>query len=767
MMDRCYPRHIDLRTARLQFGFRAIVASVLLLAAFAVTDCVFPAAAQPETAPLVVMNLAAHPDDEDGATLAYYRHNRDAVAYSVIFTRGEGGQNEIGPELYEALGAIRTTETERAARHLGTQVYFLNFKDFGYSKSAEETFDVWGGRDQVTARLVEVIRTLKPDVLFTNHDTVTVGPGRQHGHHQAVGIAAFDAFELAADPSYHPDQLDEDGVDLWQPKRLFHRLWSEEQHEIAVPIGEKDPDLGMSYAAMAGSALHEHASQGMDRFAERLSAWTHTYFVPRRSATDASPDANDLAAGLEPNRSAEPDITYWIDSGRIDPLPTGALTVSDSVYVPGETIEVHWDPSGMPELPTRLEFFGIADTVIVIRTDTPSPARLRIPSRSTPTMPDRIYQYERFRSHPPLGYALYGVSDRDLIAAGYLGLEVAPPLLLETADDVTRLKDGSNSVRFTAQAFDPVIESLHLTAAVSLDDTETIVDQQQMPLDVTPGTTRIDSVALRLPQGSEPGRYTVALSSLANSSTIGATTADAFLPGRVFDVKVPQELRVGVIESYDNTMDQALTQLGVQHRMLDSLDLANGRFDGLHTIVVDIRAYLVREDLRRHNDKLLDWVRNGGHLVVQYQKTFEWNSESADPFGGDSNNPGNFAPYHLELGRDRVTREDAPITVLKPEHPLFNSPNELREEDWEGWVQERGLYFPGEYDGRYVELVSLNDPGEAPLESSTLFAPFGSGTYLYTALVWYRQLKVFHPGAYRAFANMVSLPLVDGREVGG
>ena len=149
--------------------------------------------------------------------------------------------------------------------------------------------------------------------------------------------------------------------------------------------------------------------------------------------------------------------------------------------------------------------------------------------------------------------------------------------------------------------------------------------------------------------------------------------------------------------------------------------------------------------------------------MVNYQKTFEWNAGSSDPFGSSGNNPGNFAPYELVLGRDRVTREDAPVTLLHPEHVLFSKPNELGPETWIGWVQERGLYFPESYDDRYLELFSLSDPGEPPLEGSTLLADYGAGTYLYTALVWYRQLKAYHPGAYKAFANMISLPLVDGR----
>ena len=719
---------------------------------------------QPRTAHLVVMNLAAHPDDEDGSTLAYYRHAKDAVAYSVIFTRGEGGQNEIGPELYEELGAIRTRETERAARVLGTQVYFLNFKDFGFSKSADETYERWGGRDHVTSRLVYLIRKLKPDVLFTNHDTTTVGPRRQHGHHQAVGNSAYDAFELAADPAYHPEQLEEDGVDLWQPKRLFLRLWSTDgSHDVGVPVGARGGTSGMTHAELAATALHEHASQGMDRFAERLREWSETYFVLLRSATDASHSDDDLAANLAPNRQAAPDLSYWIDSGRVAPLPQGLISIGDSTYVPGETVRVRWDVAAFPQLPARLRFFGMIDTSIVIRDDTPGPIRLPVPADFLPTTPKVTYQYARFKNHPPLGVALYDVREERLMGASYLEFEVAPPIVLEPLLEVARVRPGRNSIPFQVEIFDPSIESLTLTASVSHDSTRRVLDQHQTTADLASGSMLVDSVTVVLPSDLPAGSYTIAMSGLATPAVGGAATVDAFVPASAFKVDVPEGLRVGVVESYDNTLDQALTELGIAHVMLDSLDLAHGRFADLHTIVLDIRAYLVRQDLRAHNDKLLEWVREGGHLVVNYHKTIEWNAENSGPFALVGNNPGNFAPYPLVLGRDRVTREDAPVTVLAPDHDLFNRPNRLGPETWSGWVQERGLYFPQTYDDQYVELVSLHDPDEPPLESSTLFASYGEGTYLYTALVWYRQLKEFHPGAYKAFANMISLPLVDGR----
>lgn len=735
------------------------VAAVVLFAAAPLAT-----AAQPRTAPLVVMNLAAHPDDEDGSTLAYYRHAKDAIAYSVIFTRGEGGQNEIGPELYERLGAIRTRETERAARVLGTQVYFLNFKDFGFSKSADETYERWGGRDHVTARLVYLIRKLKPDVLFTNHDTTTVGPGRQHGHHQAVGNSAYDAFGLAADPTYHPEQLDEEGVDPWQPKRLFLRLWSTDgTHDVAVPVGARGGDIGMTHAELAATALHEHASQGMDRFAERLREWSDTYFVLLRSASNAPLSDEDLAANLPPNRHASPDLSYWIDSGRVDPLPQGLLSIADSMYVPGETVRVRWDVAAFPQLPARLRFFGMIDTSIVIRDDTPGPIRLPVPADFTPTTPMVTYQYARFKNHPPLGVALYDVREERLMGASYLDSEVAPPVLLEPLLEVARLRPGRNAIPYRVEAFDPSIQSLTLSASVSHDSTGRVFDQHQTTVDLAAASPLADSVTVVLPSALPAGSYTIALSGMATPAVLGPATVDAFIPANAFEVELPEGLRVGVVESYDNTLDRALTELGVAHVMLDSLDLAEGRFTDLHTIVLDIRAYLVRQDLRAHNDNLLEWVRDGGHLVVNYHKTIEWNAENTGPFASAGNNPGNFAPYPLVLGRERVTREDAPVTVLEPDHALFNRPNRLGPETWNDWVQERGLYFPQTYDERYLELVSLHDPGEPPLESSTLFASYGDGTYLYTALVWYRQLKEFHPGAFKAFANMISLPLVDAR----
>jgi hypothetical protein len=202
-------------------------------------------------------------------------------------------------------------------------------------------------------------------------------------------------------------------------------------------------------------------------------------------------------------------------------------------------------------------------------------------------------------------------------------------------------------------------------------------------------------------------------------------------------------VRVGVITSYDNVIMETLTRLRVRHEAIVQGEITPARLKQFDVVIVDIRAYLAREDLVANNQVLLDYVKHGGTAVVMYQKTYEWKPE--------------YAPYPIHVSRNRVTVEETPIEVLVPDHPLFNTPNTVVPEDWLGWVQERGLYFPDKWDDHYTPLICTNDPDEDIPPGSCLICEYGEGTYLYTALVWYRQLREAHPGALRLFANMLAL----------
>ena len=717
-----------------------------------------------DAAPLVVMNLAAHPDDEDGRTLTYYRRSKDAIAYSVIYTRGEGGQNEIGPQLYEELGAIRTTETERAARILGTQTFFLNFKDFGYSKTAKEAFEFWGGEDEVTSRLVYLIRKLKPDVMFTNHDTLTVGPRLQHGQHQAVGISAYNAFDLAADPTYHPEQLDEEGVDLWQPKRLFLRQWygpDSGQHDVIVPVTNTDERTGFSYTKIATQAISEHASQGMGMFASFRRMNNDTYFTLLHSSTDAPLDSTDLTANLEPNHTAQPDLRYWIDSSRLPAPPDGFILIHDEIVVKGQTVQARIDASSFAGKNLTIKLSSPVETTLEVEGGTIVETILNVAPDATPTLPKADRQYDRYISSPPVTFVVYESGTENILTAGYLPLEVAPALIVASQKDVIRLKPGTNHLPLFVTKFDDAGQTAKLNLAITRNSSNTVIYQQPYSIEFNDYSAQATALSFDLPADLPEDDYTLSITGLVTPYTTIPEPSRTFVEGRVFSVLAPEGLRVGIIESYDNTLSKALGELGVEYVKLDSMALDSGVYRDLHTVVVDIRAYLVREDLRAYNDDLIQWVNDGGHLIVNYQKMFEWNAEFKDPFDDTLNNPDQLAPYPLKLSRDRITTEDSPVTVLQPDMPLFHSPNKMDESLWVNWVQERGLYFPGQYADEYIELFEMSDPGEDPLRSSTLFATYGDGTYIYTALGWYRQLKKFHPGAYAFFANMISLPMAS------
>ena len=720
------------------------------------------------------MNLAAHPDDEDGATLAAYRGAEDAVAFSVIYTRGEGGQNEAGPDLYERLGAIRTAETEAAARILGTQVWFLNFYDFGFSKRADETFAEWArsrrgfwdtraplgtadaGRDAVTARLVGVIRKLKPDVLFTNHDTRTEWPDAQHGHHQVVGLTAAAAFRLAADPAYHPEQLEEPGVDLWQPSRLFTRagFWQRPAtFDVAVPIERPCAPVGggpeESCADRAVRAASQHVSQGFDVFAPRFRRDT-TYFVLTAAADGAPPlppGATDLGAGLSP--SARPlALGYLVDAGRVQPVP---VEVADAAVLLGSATT-----AAVPRSDLRLALADgdATDLAALVAEAQPGSVRVRIPERATPMAPPHRTQYDRMTgSATPLYVAVD--AENALVGAGRLPLDVVPPLVIDLDAAPVEIRPQT-VLRVEAVVNDPAAREMRTHAELAEPGAAT--NDIETEAETVPAVSGPVDIDLAVSPGLAPGRYVAIVSAALDTSD---DVVEELRPAvKLPDVRVADGLRVGVVRSYDDATEAALQRMGADVVALDSTALAEGAFDGLDTIVIDIRAALVRPDLRAHAAQIHRWVAGGGHLVIGYHKLFEWNTDR-DGEDGRPNPP--VAPLAIHLDRDRVVDEAAPVEVLDAGHVVWNAPHTIGPADWDGWVQERGLYFPDTWDAAYTPLVRLGDAGEAPLDGGLLLAPYGEGTVAYSALVWYRQLAALHGGAHRIFANLVSLPLTDGR----
>ena len=744
----------------------------------------------------VLMDLSAHPDDEDGSTLAYYRMKYGVKTYSVLFTRGEGGQNEKGPELYEALGVLRSAETEAAGKILGTEVHFLNFKDFGFSKTATETFQKWGGQTEVLRRLVYVIRKYKPDILFTNHNTID-----GHGNHQAVAITAIAAFDAAADPKMFPEQLGLPGITVWQPRKLFFRTFGNdaEPADVSNGIAEFDSTLGKDYIEIASEALRMHRTQGLDRANLRRFSRGRSRYRLMRSNSIYESDTTSFFSGIDlwsdaslrsllPLNTMIRGITPEIDRRELLSRATSAMREIDSLRATAglstlaqrilesrekdlaQLVMRTWDVHGS---------FTFADTIVVPGQKVEGQLRLtseegtlgsvgvRIavpdgwseqPSPDAPAM-SRAHEYHRdyiitVGKHPhftlPREIAQYdSIELQDAVAAEvsltldgnsihvelFPRFDVAPPEVLTVEPAVAGLTPARHNAgvefTYTIRNYMP-----HKTAGRIVVEAPSGWRSEKSEY-ILGGEDSMATGEIHLlpPDGVPDGSYPVKFKS------------DYALSGSVVNavnVLVEPGLRVGIVESYDNTLEDVLGDLGVQYHLLTEEDLKASDLSVYQSIIIDIRAYLVREDLKKWNDRLLDYARAGGNLIVTYQRDQEWRPE--------------YAPYPFRITRRRVTVEEAPIDILIPNHPLMNHPNTITEKDWEGWKQERGLYFPGDVAPQYSQLLSCHDPDEPPLTTGYLVASVGHGSYIYTSYVWYRQLKDHNPGALRCFANMISYP---------
>jgi hypothetical protein len=208
---------------------------------------------------------------------------------------------------------------------------------------------------------------------------------------------------------------------------------------------------------------------------------------------------------------------------------------------------------------------------------------------------------------------------------------------------------------------------------------------------------------------------------------------------------------LGYIMGAGDEIPDSLRQMGCSVTLLNESDLASGNLSRFDAILTGVRAYNVRADLRANQQRLLDYVQQGGTLIVQYNVL-----EDARFSQGAVQTLDRLGPYPIKLSRDRVTVEEAPVEFLSMQGPILRAPNKITSKDFEGWVQERGLYFATEWDSKYQTVIETHDPGEKPMAGGMLYTKYGKGAYIFSAYSWFRQLPAGVPGAYRIFANMLS-----------
>lgn len=836
-----------------------------------------------------VLMIGAHPDDENTSVLAALALGQGADVAYLSLTRGEGGQNVIGPELQEGLGLIRTEELLAARRIDGARQFFSRAYDFGFSKTAAETFDKWS-REAVLADVVLVIRQFRPDVILSIWSGT---PADGHGHHQAAGILAREAFEAAADPARFADQLAR-GLRPHRAVALYQASWrGGADATLRIETGTFDPLFGRSHhqLAMASRSRHRSQDQGsleapgpqsvgliplagetrsnitslftaLDttlaaharaaRAASALVAAAEAFEREIRQATTsfnplrpaalvpalgralaALRQADSLAAAARLNElqlriRAELDVAERA-LARAAGIEFDAVASDDRV-VPGDTFTLElrvWNggdagvriselapvlPAGWAASPdeapagraggagarggqnargggsgdgstvapgtmlTRRFRVRVADNAAVSE-----PYFLRAPRAegiyvwpADTTVQARPFEPPAIRGRVALelGGQPVGVERAATFVHvdGILGEERLPVLVVpavsvrvEPGVDIVPIAADSNGGAAPAR---DVVVTLRSEATGGLEGGVRLrlpdgwaVEPERMPVRFAAAGEQVTArFRVTPPAGLAPGRYTAR----AEFETAGRRFdrgyqaidyphteprllfRDAAVAFSAFPVATVAGLRIGYIEGAGDAGIGALRQLGYTVTPIEAERLTRGDLSVFDVIVAGIRAWEVRPDLVASNRRLLDWVRAGGTLIVQY------NRQAYVEAG--------HAPYPLEMARsaDRVTDETATVRLLDPSHPLLSRPNRIGAPDFEGWVQERGLYFMREWDERYTPLLEMNDPGEPPRQGSLLVAKYGEGTYIYVALSLFRQLPEGVPGAYRLLANLVA-----------
>jgi LmbE family N-acetylglucosaminyl deacetylase len=767
--------------------------------------------------------VAAHPDDENTALLSWLTHVKGVRTAYLSMTRGDGGQNLIGPELGPALGVIRTQELLAARRMDGAEQLFTRALDFGYSKSSEETLEFWG-RDSALADVVWAIRRFRPDVIITRFPPDS---NAGHGHHTASSVLAHEAFTAAADPGRFPAQLD--AAPAWQAKRLLWNAFLRQGAPIdptwlVVDVGAYEPRLGRSMSELAGLSRSNHKSQGFG--APERRGTLPQYLAHRAGAP----------AGKDPFEGVDLTWRRWKGGEAVGALLAQAEKAFDARHPEAVLPLLARAHAAMVRLPDDplvarkrhelaqvmascaglwLEAVSTRATVtpgdpvtiataVLIRT----PAAVKVlsvevasqergavrtlaPNRTLPdtfrfTMSPIARATQPYWLDLPAGRGLARVADHDdlgepenrpvfsarfrLEIAGepvayelpvayrwtdpvqgerWRLLEVAPPATLAFEQPFQLFNGGAQRVRVTAKAQRAGVQGalrLDVPAGWKAEPASIPVTlereggERAYEFTLTPGATGGTARAVLDVGGRE---WSLAAQRI-DYEHIPVQTL--FPPAELKLVKTPlavRAARIGYIAGSGDHIGDALRQMGSSVTSLSDDDVANGDLSRFDAIVTGVRAYNTRPRLRALQPRLLDWVQKGGTLVVQYVTT--------------SDGPVDYlGPLPMRVGRERVSVEEAPVAFLKPAHPLLTSPNKLGDEDFAGWVQERGIYFAGSHDPGYDAVLGSHDPGEPSRDGGLLYAKHGAGAFVYCGYALFRQVPAGVPGAWRLLANLVS-----------
>lgn len=762
-----------------------------------------------------VLYIAAHPDDENTRLISYLCNERLFRTAYLSLTHGEGGQNLIGSEQGDALGAIRTQELLAARRIDGGEQYFSSAEDFGYSKKPEETLKKWN-REKVLSEMVLLIRKLRPDVIICRFPSTGEGG---HGHHTASAILALEAFDAAADRNRFTEQTKT--YSPWKCRRVYWNTFNFSSGNTIGPgqftldVGGYNPLLGKSYGEIASEARSMHKSQGFGTLKQRGTS-VENFKLLRGDSTGPDifsginsglsrfeafekvdqqiekciekfqPSAPHLSVPALVNirrllaeiKNAGTDAEHWksVKLKEVDRLllDCAGIWLEATTTLPhaasGETVAVKFSVLNRTETKAALQGIRLKGETLngsVLETNKTFTAQSVVQLTGSKTGDDNN-GYSVVAA--PALHAIFKLDiEGELVEFDeqvvYKRSDPVKGEVIQPFYEVPRVSiaftepvyipgpDGTKEVKVRLHAYSPLSAKLRIAATKGWE---------VLPFDSAvsfsgAGDVRVVDFRIRT-SGSIRGMLTATVVTDKENyhSTVSFIQHD-HIPTQLLTRDAAARLvnpglkvnsvRVGYIEGAGDEVAACLRQAGYQVVPVSENQISTANLSQFDAVVTGIRAFNVNENLHQRMPALLDYVQSGGNLIVQY------NTNSR--VGPLKFTPG---PYPFSITRQRVTDETAKVEFAERQHPVLNHPNKITSEDFDGWVQERGIYFAKDTDERYHKIFRMADPGEKPEDGSLIVAPWGKGNFVYTGLAFFRQLPAGVPGAYRLFSNLIELP---------
>ncbi len=777
-----------------------------------------------------VLYVAAHPDDENTAVLSYFSLHKKLRTGYLSLTRGDGGQNLIGPEKGDLIGVIRAGELLEARKIDRVDQFFTRAIDFGYTKSEKETIQFWG-EENIVSDIVYVIRKFRPDVIITRFPPEGI---QTHGQHIASASLAVKAFNMAGDPEAYTGQLDK--VKPWQAKRIVWDSWLPYYEESEVDlkdfvtedVGEYNKLLGKSYLEIRGESRSKHRSQGFGargyrgsypayfKLLEGDSARTDLFSGidiswERIQGTEAISnkilELNQNYDSADPSKSIDGLLdlyqelskmpqSLWVEVKREEVKQlikdcSGIwfeATAEDYSYSFHDSVKINMEVTNRSDFGIYLSSIKLPYNEAIIK-NTELPYNENVEITDTITIPGSADISQPFWLKKPHNGLIFSVENFEERVASkrnsgltinfnlrfgdvelvyetplyyrwvdrvsgehYRLVEIRPPVTANLENGVYIYPNNdSRNIDVRLKGFsDNITGNLRATVNDGWNITPQKIDfalgekyaEENYKFSVSPpedfGSANV--VIITEVNGKEFSKsiFEIDYEHLPRQTVLSVSEAKLVK----LDISTYGD-KIGYIEGAGDEIPKALQVLGYDVVMLSDDDIEALPLADFDAIITGIRAYNTRDRIAFYNDKLLDYVYNGGNLIVQYNVSFGLQTEK-------------IGPYDFTISRDRVTRENAEVTILDPDHVLLNYPNKITSNDFKGWVQERGLYFPNEWAEEYETIISCFDPGEDPKEGGLIYAEYGKGSFIYTGYSWFRQLPAGVPGAYRIFANLIA-----------